>query len=689
MTTHPVDELLQVRHRTLRTQPGRLLLGPSGARLWADVLEPAPGFAGTLDLVHKTNIPLLFRTGLRDGPRMRDDVDALWRPSHLLTTVQFGSTVLVRERRTITWDDVAVSEQVWTNTGSEPVTVQTEIDEEWCTRESDHAWGVRSDTAHGLPVRMAVATSDVRAFDGLVVAPGAEVRLLTAAALSVDATTTELLDRARDRVSTDAVDRAIAEYCWWFDDVPVLETSDPLLDRVWWYRWFILRRNLARPAVGALPGLVVYEGRSHKMTKNPWRPEGWEFSKLIPLSTPMHALELRWRGGGDEAVAALHALLGHQAPDGQLVSGTATDSMHAYANFAGWAAGQVALLHGADRLRDVLPLLAAQVRGEAEHLAGADGLPVQVDHRLTGKEYQPSFWYFTGYPENPMDPAGRTPLKRVDRAVYQYLNARGVAALSARLDPPAAAEFEKIADQLRDSISGKMWDPGTEFFVDLHHQSDARAPVRNVVGFYPWWTDIADGVGPEPLVRALRDPDGFGTPNPVPSTERRNAMFGSGGGWGKLFPKGRNGCMWNGPTWPYTSSVVLDAVGRTSRANGHELDALFAELLGSFVRLHFAGRDGRSPYLVEHYDSLTGEPISDEPDYNHSYLIDLLVRYVAGITVTQGRLTVDPLDVGLDRLSLRGVQVLGRRVDVEWSHGEPVSLVVDGVDVPGLEITLR
>ena len=46
--------------RSLRTCPGRYLLGPSGARLSADVLDPVPGFRGRLDLIHKMNIPLLY-----------------------------------------------------------------------------------------------------------------------------------------------------------------------------------------------------------------------------------------------------------------------------------------------------------------------------------------------------------------------------------------------------------------------------------------------------------------------------------------------------------------------------------------------------------------------------------------------------------------------------------------------------
>ena len=88
---------------------------------------------------------------------------------------------------------------------------------------------------------------------------------------------------------------------------------------------------------------------------------------------------------------------------------------------------QLAELHGADVVpADVLAAAKEQVRGEQRtFVTSADELPVVSDHKRTGKEYQPSYWYFHDYPADPKDKSTFTPLKRVDRAVYQYLNAQG------------------------------------------------------------------------------------------------------------------------------------------------------------------------------------------------------------------------------------------------------------------------
>ena len=58
-----IDTYLQHKNRTLRTRPGKLLLGSTGARLFADYLDPAPGFIGRIDFIHKLNLPGIFTFG--------------------------------------------------------------------------------------------------------------------------------------------------------------------------------------------------------------------------------------------------------------------------------------------------------------------------------------------------------------------------------------------------------------------------------------------------------------------------------------------------------------------------------------------------------------------------------------------------------------------------------------------------
>jgi len=680
-----IDELLKTGRRGLRTKPGSLLLGSTGARLWADYLDDAPGFSGALDFIHKLNMPLLFGIEHDGTPTVPSEVE--WRPSHLTTRTSFGALNL-EERRFITWEDEAVSLQRWRNDGSQPVTLRLKLDPQWISRDGESARGECRIEAHGFTLRTSIASSEPELWTGLTLAPGATIELVIAAAVGIAESDewSVLTARSTKTATTPAAPLLAGQqvaYQSFFDQVPQFSSSSPVLDRLYAYRWYLMRHTLARPGIAPLDGALFYEGRSHKMTKTPWAPVGWEFSKLIPLSTPMHLVEARWHHDPQLIDGLFKVLGGTQRADGQFDARTLTRTIHPYANFMGWGTYQYALAKGLDdNTRAALPLLKAQVRGEAKFLAtGGDSLPIQQRHQLTGKEYQPSYWYFHGFPDDPFDQATYTPLKRVDRAIYQYLNARGTAALCRLAGDLEAAEFDALAETIGKDVLAKQWDDATAFFYDLHHQTDEKAMVRNIVGFYPWWAEIT---GPEHLsgLLAALGPEEFDTPNPFPSVSPKCEVFQPGGSWKGQFFKGRNGCMWDGPTWPYTNSVVLDAIGKVSRANGHAQDELFSRFFWKYALLHFQQRDGVTPYLVEHYDSMSGEPISDEVDYNHSYLIDLIIRHVAGLEIAEdGTVSADPLDIGLEHFSLSNVKIGGRDIAVRYDRASGVKLSVDGLMV--------
>ena len=94
--------------------------------------------------------------------------------------------------------------------------------------------------------------------------------------------------------------------------------------------------------------------------------------------------------------------------------------------------------------------------------------------------------------------------------------------------------------------------------------------------------------------------------------------------------------------------------------------------------MHYNGGDGRVPYLVEHYNSMTGECISDDVDYSHSYYIDLVVRFVAGVRVEPDKIIVEPIDIGLEHFCLSGLWIRGHEVEVRLARNERLSIFVDG-----------
>lgn len=689
-----IDEQLKAGKKTLRTVPGGLLLGPTGARLWADYVEAVPGFAGRFDFIHKINIPLLF-TVTGNGRSFRfDTANSEWFPSRL--DLEYDDDRLgYAESKFITWDDCAVSCQTWTNRDAAELALRLEAPASFRLSGPNGFAGGFDIPFYSFDIDAFIASSEplLLAEEGLRLQPGETRTFVVAAAFGIraqdgmDALTERAARIARQDRSVDAVvARQTAEYQSWFDQTPTFQSSDPLLDRTWAYRWFLLRHNLADPRYGLLRHPLFYEGRSHKKSKTPYSKGGWEFSKLINLSVPLHLTDARWHHDPAACEGALKNMMGCPDENGMFCCLTVDERLHSFANFIGWAAYRLFLAHRNETaMKEALPGLKAQIASWIKAYGNErDSLMTEYRHTRTGKEYQPSYWFFHDYPKNPKDPDTYTPVKRVDRTVYHYLNALGVARLCAMLGDPEADSYERLAQRIKRDVLDNMWDERTQFFYDLHHQTDEKALVKNIVGFYPAWAEML-GDKHDGLIAHLLDRDEFATCCPFPTVAADSAAYSKEGGWFGHFIKGRNGCMWNGPTWPYTNSIALDAIARESKRRGHAFDETFAQGLRDYSFLHFQNRDLRQPGLVEHYNSETGEPLSDEQEYNHSFYIDLIVGHVAGLSVEDGKLRLDPLDIGLDYFVLDRVKAAGRTLRI--TYGKPgLARYPDGIESAGYKL---
>lgn len=685
--TYSFDNVLASSNRSLRTLPHTRLLGPSGARLWADYVELKPGFVGAIDFIHKCNIPFVFSVDT-DFALHLDMGHSVWKPSHLTKSYE-NNEIKFSENKFMTWDDCAVSVQTWENTSDLTKTISLSWPEDQLAFNNDtvSAVGTMHMPKHDFDVRVVLACDTLSLWEGMAVQPGEKVHVVIAAAFGIAGvdSDSELQSRVSGWINhpkssggdCTVLDKHRKEYGSWFSQVPTFRSSDPLIDKTWLYRWYILRRNLADPQYGNLQHLLFYEGRSHKMSKTPWAPEGWEFSKLIPLSSPMHLLESRWHHNVDYGSGLLQTVRSSQNEDGLFECLLVDDRLHSYANFTGWAVYQYYLIHRrADMVAHMLPALKKQVDGESvvygnEH----DNLLIEYNHKQTGKEYQPSYWYFHDFAEDPLDEATYTPLKRVDRTVYHYLNCKAVATLCSIVGDQDEERYVKQAEQIAGDIKDKMWDDEASFFFDMHHLDDRKARVKNIVGYYPFWAGISERQHRSSL-NYLLDEQGFGTRSPLPSVSVDCPIYAPGGGWQGQFIKGRNGCVWNGPAWPYTNSIVLDGLAMESKKAHHEFDQLFAELFREYSWMHYSGRDLARPYLVEHYDSQTGEPISDEVDYNHSYYIDLVIRHIVGLDIQLDHIIIDPVDVGLDYYELDDVHAAGKVLRITFGRPGVINLPV-------------
>ncbi|XEC96105.1 hypothetical protein AB6A23_05970 [Paenibacillus tarimensis] len=687
-TVKQTGEEVRAGRKSLRTLPRALLLGPTGARLWADYLDPVPGFSGRFDFIHKINIPLLYTTTANLAESF-EPCRTEWFPSHLFMEYT-DNRLSLTERKFITWDDCAVSCQTWTNRSGEELVLRLETyGDSFPECTGKYRTGLFVIDHYSFDVAGAIAVSDPALFHEVRLQPGESRELIVSAALGIygrdDSDT--LIRRAAvyaesGRTNEQAVQHHHNEYRKWFELTPSFTSSDVVLDKTWTYRWFLLRHNLADPQYGHLTFPLFYEGRSHKKSKTPFGKGGWEFSKLINLSVPLHIMDARWHHNPVYSEGPIRNMAASPGEEGMFCCMTVDTVMHSFANFSCWAAYQLYLVHrNKDMIAELLPGFKSQIHAwKRIHGNERDELMTEYRHTRTGKEYQPSYWYFHHFPKNPKDKETYTPVKRVDRTVYHYLNTLAVARMCEITGDPDMKAYDRLAGNIKRDILEKMWDESTQFFYDLHYETDEKAWVKNIVGIYPGWAQMTDDPF-DGMIEHLFDDREFHTKCPFPSVSADCPAYAKEGGWMGHFVKGRNGCVWDGPTWPYTNSIALDALAKESKRRNHRYDSRFAYYLREYSFLHFQQRDLERPGLVEHYNSATGEPLSDEQEYNHSFYIDLLISHVAGLTIDTDTIVLDPLDIGLDYFCLDRIKTAGRDIRITYRKPQaacPISELKEG-----------
>lgn len=588
--------------------------------------------------MHKTNIPELFRLQLQLGEERLEEklVDHRWYPTHLELTYTAGPLLIV-ETKFITLEDEAVSVLSIENRSASPQSVAVSPASELIgvfgglpARGSREIWGSE--------VHFELARVDAHSghlHERVHLRPGE--RISTGFAMTFE------LRGGRDRrpmrpvAPEDALARHIAEQREWDAGIPAFLCDRPPLNRMWSYRWLLTKVNLSDPGIGALKHPLFYEGRGHKGSPDPWVHNDGGFARLIPFSTPCHLLDGRWHHDPLPAFGEVRSAVMNPGDGGRLTTVAVSGPLPRgfYNHFITWATWQTYLVH---RDRDWLAEVVEGLERDLEAWTSDGRLPVIYDHNKTGMEYQPSYWYFTGYPQPPVEteatggppkPVGLnhfTPLRRVDTAVYTYLNARGLAEIHRELGRHRRSEhWHSAAEEIGSAILAEMWDPERNFFYDLHFQTGEKALVENIVGFLPFMTDLCGEEHAGAWAR-LWHTGAFGTPFPFPSVSTSNPMYAPDAKVAGVWIKGPRGCVWNGPSWPMANSLVVDALATYSKRMGHRFDREAFDALEKTTQLLFHASSWEAPTVVEHYNPETGEAISGEEDYFHSTFIDLVVR---------------------------------------------------------------
>ena len=260
-----------------------------------------------------------------------------------------------------------------------------------------------------------------------------------------------------------------------------------------------------------------------------------------------------------------------------------------------------------------------------------------------------------------------------------------------------ARTFAEKAEVARRSMITHCWNPDLGFFTTAK-TNGTKGVVRELHGYAPWYFGMpTDACRPD--WSQLSDPQGFAARYGLTFPERRAPGF--------TIDYAGHECKWNGPSWPFATSIALTALMNDlhSTPAPNTYTSLFASLLWQYAdaqRLtHPRPREGGDwevvPWIDENLNPdkaewLSRKIILDTPkmlasfpkergkDYNHSTFCDLVISGLVGFVPDgKGGFAVDPLfPETWDYLVLENLRYRGHDVDIRWRRGKGLSACVDG-----------
>ncbi len=450
----------------------------------------------------------------------------------------------------------------------------------------------------------------------------------------------------------------------YFSTVPNFQCSDEYLSKYYWYRWYGLRLNTINVCKGNYQNPFVCEGIGY-------------FRAPISYSAMCHIAENRWLHTPALAQGSMLTFISNQHKDGryrgyidvdfyrQEKFGDAIVEPFYHANW-GKSVLELHRIHpDVQFLKKAYTSLIRYVEYfDRERDEEGSGLYDIDNHYETGQEYMHR--YMSVDSEADKDNWGEVfRLKGVDVTVYQYELKKALAEIAEILgDAKRMRVWQRGAEVIKQAVRKNMWDEREEMFFDVDPQSGLQTKVKAATCFYPYMTDIVDETHLPGLKKHLFSEYEFWTRYPVVSSSVDDTYFNADAEWkGK-----RMNCPWNGRVWPMTNSHIAEALAQTAiRFNDQELKQKAVEFIMKFIRMMFYDSDSSRPNCFEHYNPETGQAsiYRGVDDYQHSWVADLILKYVCGIRPTNKGLMIDPFPFDIESFSVDNIKVKGKNIKVE------------------------
>ena len=463
------------------------------------------------------------------------------------------------------------------------------------------------------------------------------------------------------------------------ENIPYFNCPDKELEKTYYFRWWTFRKHIQRT------------------------PEGYVITEFLP--------DVPWAGKYN----TINCPAGHHFYEGRWLHDQRFMQDYAYFWFRGggalrsysfWAANSIkafAEVHKNELLlTDLLPDFNNNYREWEKSHQCSDGLFWQVDDR-DGMEVS-------------IGGSG----KRATINSYMYGDAVAIADIaSLTRNKKMQEEYSSKAEKLRSLVITNLWDNGDQFFKtlpldssELNKLKDQRQiktflgrpgnesgliDARELHGYTPWYFSIPEDKHSVAWKFILSE-NGFKAPFGPTTAEQSHPGF-------KVVYEG-HACQWNGPSWPFSTSITLKSMANLLRNYDQKVitEYDFIQLLQTYSNSHriIDERGNRICWIDENLNPFTGDwiartmkisqnaqPRERGKDYNHSEFCDIIISDLVGLRpAMDDYLIIDPLIPSdywdwfcLDHIKYHNdyISVIWDKNGTRYNKGKGFSIFVNGV----------
>jgi hypothetical protein len=418
------------------------------------------------------------------------------------------------------------------------------------------------------------------------------------------------------------------------ENIPYFQCPDKELEKTNYFRWWTYRKHIRNT------------------------PDGFVITEFLP--------DVPWAGKHN----TISCPAGHHFYEGRWMHNASY--LHDYANFwfkggasprsySFWAANSIlafAQVHQEKELAiDLLPYLVENYKAWEESNLCEDGLFWQVDDR-DGMEVS-------------VGGSG----KRATINSYMIGDAEAIAGIADIVGNRSVyEEYKAKATALKGRLLSTLWDNEAAFFKTLplnekeleklegsrnmktfqkyNNETPDLIDVRELHGYTPWYFGIPEEKH-SAAWKFLLDANGFKAPFGPTSTEKNHPGF-------RVVYEGHE-CQWNGPSWPFATSITLKGMANLLRDYNQSVITKndFINLLRTYSSSHRRINEMRDTvcWIDENVNPFTGDwisrtmlkargeiPAEKGKDYNHSAFCDFIISDLVGIRPSMDdTLTINPL----------------------------------------------